>query len=621
MKRPAFLEAFNAKAMTPIEVAKTFVPSSRFEELAGPWNAILVGPRGSGKTTLLKMLSIACQMAWTGPIANNYQQSIGYAGIYVPTDIAWAEMVKALNQGGLSIEIAELISEAAFVTSALLATVNTMGLRLNLHAIDPTHRLAVHLESKKLESLVDSLSRLWKLSVESVSLEAVEEALRVRLLEIKSQSRFLEAGGIAQVDEVQRLMPYLALPLLDAVGLAVSRFNSAAGTQGDQWCLLLDELEVAPLHLQRQVLTGLRAGGQQELLVKVALVPCGPQVIDELGEQNVATSINDFRLVELWYADKGDAIDFCEQVFISRTQHIHWLSGKKPKEVFGTSAYAIVDENGDQTFAKRDTSSRTRQWEKDFESLFDKDETFKNYIEHKKIDPSHLDASPSSIHGNTIRKIASLVAFRKAYRSKTEGKKRGVKPYNAAYCGWEAIAAISEGNPRWLIGMINSMIAETDLAKLPVPVHAQTTHVQATSDAFVEMLESVATEQNEKVISPIPTFESLRSIGDYFHRRMVTDKFVEDPPLSFTVDKKVPKNVESALRIALNNGGIVCYEGMAGIGGFRSLLGKRFRLTYLLSPWFKLPIRKSKSIDLSTILREQALPLANNTKQASLWDN
>ena len=44
MSRQNFLEPFNAKAMTYAEVAKTFVPSSKFAQLAGAWNSVLVGP-------------------------------------------------------------------------------------------------------------------------------------------------------------------------------------------------------------------------------------------------------------------------------------------------------------------------------------------------------------------------------------------------------------------------------------------------------------------------------------------------------------------------------------------------------------------------------------------------
>jgi hypothetical protein len=68
------------------------------------------------------------------------------------------------------------------------------------------------------------------------------------------------------------------------------------------------------------------------------------------------------------------------------------------------------------------------------------------------------------------------------------------------------------------------------------------------------------------------------------------------------VDERVSDDVEHALRIAVNHGAIVCYKIASDVGGFRSLRGLQFRLTYLLAPVFKLPMRKSKAVSLSTIL-------------------
>ncbi len=79
--RVPFVAAFNAKAMPFAEIARTFVPPRKFAELAGHWNAVLVGPRGSGKTTLFKMLSVQGLSAWTGDEAVSYRAGIDYSGI------------------------------------------------------------------------------------------------------------------------------------------------------------------------------------------------------------------------------------------------------------------------------------------------------------------------------------------------------------------------------------------------------------------------------------------------------------------------------------------------------------------------------------------------------------
>ena len=143
------------------------------------------------------------------------------------------------------------------------------------------------------------------------------------------------------------------------------------------------------------------------------------------------------------------------------------------------------------------------------------------------------------------------------------------------------------------------------------------------------MLQSVANEQFHSIKTSTPVYEVLEKIGAYFHNRMVTDNFVEDPPMSFIVDERVSDDVEHALRIAVNHGAIVCFEAAARVGGFRTLRGKRFRLTYLLAPVFKLPMRKSKPVSLSSILEsKQNVKTGNGEvvagqgeewKQGALW--
>ena len=100
----------------------------------------------------------------------------------------------------------------------------------------------------------------------------------------------------------------------------------------------------------------------------------------------------------------------------------------------------------------------------------------------------------------------------------------------------------------------------------------------------------------------MPIYELLELIGKYFRQQIIEEQFLPDPPMSFTIDDDIDSDIENCLRIALNHGAIVCYESADGLGGFHSLKNKRFRLSYLLSPEFDLPIRKSAPVKLKKIL-------------------
>lgn len=632
MSRQTFLEPFNAKAMSYTEVARTFVPSAKFTQLAGAWNSVLVGPRGSGKTTLFKMLCVEGQAAWSGAAAEPYKKTVGYTGLYVPSDIAWGTMLESLIEAGQEEAVSILFSEAAFVTNVLLSVATGMERHV---AMNPVRRAMSDVEAESgkptqadLERVVATIATLWKVQPVSLSPASLVDALRVRLLDIKRDVRLRAKLKVTDSPTQE----YLGIDMLESASQALQAFDAAYHRLDHRWCLLLDEFEVAPMHLQKTVLAAMRASGAQKLILKVALAPCGPDLLYEQQSSAPPSQNNDVQQVQLWYADKTEALEFCQQVFLSRSSTYPALTGKMPDEVFGTSAYAVVDENDDdaQIGLFTVTGRNRKQVTEQFKSLAEKDPTFQEFLHRKQINVSReLGMLPSDLHGNTLRKIAPLVAFRNAYKGKGVGQKRGVKPFNTAYSGWESIAAISEGNPRWLIGLITRIMSSSDQIKFPVTTPNQTAGVQWNCQRYAEMLQSVANEQFGSIKTSTPIYAVLSKIGNYFHNRLVRTAFVEDPPMSFIVDEHVSDDVEHALRIAMNHGAIVCYQIAADVGGFRTLRGLRFRLTYLLAPVFKLPMRKSKSVSLTTILEanldapisqlEPSVTSAEELIQGDLW--
>lgn len=606
MSNVTFLDPFNAKAMTFREVAATFVPSEKFSLLAGKWNALLIGPRGSGKTTLMKMLSVEALRVWDGETSTAHRDKVTYTGIYVPSDIAWGEMVKALSST-LDETTTNFVSAAAFLTNVLQSVVMAMQSRLNVSETKgPGAQFRqASCSGADLERAITEISELWKLTTRSLSLQGLANALGQRLVDIKRKANLIAAHKSLTFEEVTQLMPYLGLPLVESVSGAVTLFDHAIGEPEAFWALLLDEFEVAPVHLQKEVLTSLRAS-PTKLLFKVALAPCGPHTLLDISATTQPTRENDYKQVELWYADRDDAQEFCDHLFESRKRNWERVPpAATAEDVFGASGYAIVDETGESAVIS--AYGRGTLWEREFAQLAQKDPSFAAFLEQKKIDPSNLDPSPSAPNGNTIRKIAPVVAFRNAYKARGEGKKRGRKPFNSAYSGWSAICAMSEGNPRWLIGIINAIAANApkDSENLPVSVKAQQEQLTGLSQAFAEIMRAAATGQLRGLDTAVPVYETLERIGLYFHNRLVRDRFVEDPPMSFVVEGDTSQDTENALRIAMNHGALVCYESSDSLGGYSSLKGKRFRLAYLLAPEFKLPLRKSKAVSLATALDER----------------
>src|SRR5690242_2644351 len=83
-------DVFNARDLTPAEVARSFIPPSAFYDLLSDAHCVLEGPRGSGKTTLLKMLTPEAIAAWSD---TDYEidRNVGFIGVFVPADVRWAK--------------------------------------------------------------------------------------------------------------------------------------------------------------------------------------------------------------------------------------------------------------------------------------------------------------------------------------------------------------------------------------------------------------------------------------------------------------------------------------------------------------------------------------------------
>jgi len=623
----SFLKAFNAKEMPDSEVARSFVSSEKFSTLAGNWNALILGPRGSGKTTLLKMLRLPALRLWKGDEAEKYRASIKFTGIFVPADITWSEMMGALGRKKIPAEKQAIIVQSLFCTNVLLSVVEAFETRITPTAnTNNSHYRCAKYEYSQLKIAIDTICELWQLRPKMLSLLGMKAALQSRLLLIQSEVAKHVKRQAIDFEELENVLPFLHLSPMSAVEVAVNQFDTAIEDADGKWALLFDEFEIAPSEIQDMVFRRFRSAGKK-VFYKVGLAPCTSHTMNSLALIPEASVGNDYQEIKLWYPEKKSALEFSERLFVSiRTGSIGAsMPGQNPKAIFGENHYVVEDED-DIDEKNAQPYGKGILWKNVFESLSKKDSVFKNYLAHKKINPANLDTSPNSLNGNTIRKIAPLVAFRDAFRreeSGTKTAKRGRKKLNFAYSGWEAISAICEGNPRWLIGVTNMMMASEQIGSTTVKPSKQVDKIQEATESFSSMLSMVPIESRGfKTNEPIDRL--LRQIGEYFFARIVQDNFVEEPPLSFKVDDKVSSDVQAALRIAINHGAIINIPDSSDeSSGFETLDGKRFRLAYLLSPRFRLPLRATKAISLSTILehaKQTAQPqkMLSNNKQIEL---
>src|SRR5207248_2109220 len=115
------------------------------------------------------------------------------------------------------------------------------------------------------------------------------------------------------------------------------------------------------------------------------------------------------------------------------------------------------------------------------------------------------------------------------------------------------LLAVSEGNPRWLIGMARPLLSQFRQSGR-VPIQAQTEQMLRTANRFRAVLKLIPVQRsaaypNESVLGIID------QIAAFFHQS-VMGPFRPQPYGCFVVDKETDPGIVAALGLALNAGGI-----------------------------------------------------------------
>ncbi|MPN39492.1 hypothetical protein SDC9_187020 [bioreactor metagenome] len=113
-------------------------------------------------------------------------------------------------------------------------------------------------------------------------------------------------------------------------------------------------------------------------------------------------------------------------------------------------------------------------------------------------------------------------------------------------------------------------------------------------------------------------YQLIADIGKYFYTRIVIDNFSADPKGTFIVDDKVDANLIPLISSAVDCGALImCTPQKSGLR--TSVRGQRFRISFMLAPQMKLPLRTLPPIALSTILDSYAKQNRTYTNELSLF--
>jgi energy-coupling factor transporter ATP-binding protein EcfA2 len=597
----SFAESFNARHLSPEEVAETFVVHDRFDELWQNNHVVLLGPRGSGKTTLLKMLTVPALHTWKDEHAAVVRDRIAFRAIYIPTDVHWQHQLRhSTDRLSEYPDLMRRLSEAAVTTNVLHSVCDTFRDILNYEHSPDLSREA---------ELCSTLIREWRLPRTAPLLDGVARALRSRVNDL-----YLWAGRTASSRDIDpdpgKLPEYFFLDYLAATITACGAFDDCVPEGSHRrWALCFDELELAPAWLQDRLFNELRSTNQRYLF-KLSTSPTPNQ-----GNLTGATERNDFRAIRLWPHTHYDPSPFSDRLVRSILMRRRGI-GLTPDALFGASP---LSGTGDEREYERGSAT----WEA-MRELAKYDEGFRDVLNRNGIDPEDPTTADISKRDQVLRKAKPLVLFRLAFTKPGPHGAPSVRRSRkvpAIYAGRDAIYDIADGNPRWLIGIVDDLLNRYPRSKYNgprmIPPKIQSNVLKGVSEQFGALIQALPESTARLGTTEITLYGLLQRIAGYFFRGLTQRRFSLDPHGSFVVDVDTPDSLIGLLRKAVYEGAIVLVDPTENAIG-SDLIGKRFRLSYRLAPTLRLPLRLYDPVPLTRCLYDERVPDLSGSERTSL---
>lgn len=578
----AVFGSYNARSTSAELVAAGFVAPPQFWSILPPGNTVLSGPRGSGKTTLLKMLTAPGLEAWDDPRADEACTLARYSGVFVPADRSWAGQVEAVGRQ-FDNELRVDLANASFVLHSLHALVQSARQR-----IEPSDRERRHERAQIEASVQEGISREvyagWGLGAPAGSFLGLQIALRD---EISALGK-LAKDAARRNQEVERLRehPALSLELIDVVLPFIERFNYAAGDEDHVWAFLIDEIEFLPQGIQAMLISSVR-GRDPRVIQKVSIAPYTTTSTEQLNTPLGGWEGHDLQVIDLTFTEKEQGYRFSRELAQKEIGEADLNpKSRRPPEVrqlLGGSGFFERPPGVDAYLPESKNAKAIRK-------LASEDDSFRDWLETKHIDPKHVEDVRGKRRSETVQKAISIILLRDEYLHEVRGTLRGrSRKRNVAYIGEETIFAICENNPRLLKALLGKLLALQLAGRLREGTCAEA--VQECCEEYRLHLRAIEVERSlDDALMPRRLIET---IGTAFAGGVYGPKFDPEPPLSFSVGEvdRARFGMRSVLSQLIHYGAIVPEEEKDS-----------YRLAYMFAPLYRLPLRKGRSRALSGIL-------------------
>lgn len=621
--RSTVFESFNARFLEPEQVGSHFVLSPHLEDTILPVHSAILGPRGSGKTTLLKMLTLPALLNWTSDEGRAITERVSYLSVYVPYSLTWSADYRGFSRFPIEPQVEELLSVALFRHNFLISLLDTWNEAsappVGNHQVLKAFYLPI--ERTREVELVERLARAWGLTPRISTVTGLRESItdRLRILQRLTVSA---AGASTSFEKILNENPFLGDHFLDDAA-AYADFLAEKYNFRQKIALCFDELEIASDSIARAILSAPRSVDQR-FLIKFSTAPY-VGIASKIGDPKIPTQANDYKLIFLSSFSAQATRNFSEALFKSIC-HQYGVEATA-SAVLGPS---FIDESADRRPSGAEGENihgryaASGGYQKKFQSLYDRDETFRRYIDGARPRSEILDLTSGSENerASRIRKVIWPVLVREEFLFKQEGieagaaQRRRLKSSSSVsdiYTGAASLFAICEGNPRSIIGLMDPMAQDYSHQKDPARIKSvrrsqQKELLSSLISAYFALLSTVPSGTAVQGLASL--LDIVYRVGEFFKGSILGPDFNPDPVLSFVVDDQVSAPVQQLIGRGINIGAFVTTNerlparelnrGHAYRVG--EVVGLKTRLSNIFAPHFRLPLAGGRTVNLSTII-------------------
>lgn len=648
MKSDVIYESFNAKNIPFHKISKSFIPNEEFFQIAKDNHTLVMGPRGCGKTTMFKMLTSKALFNWDTKNSNELtlKKKIPFIAIYIPADEIWKEQFDEMeNRLSQNPNSWNKIKNSIFCTNIFVSLIEAIKDHLSLNYKNDT----------KINTQISiTIIRAFLLRKDLIpTLDNVINELNFRFQEI-----YLKYEGICDGLE-EEFEQYYRLDFLKALMPICTHYETLTKSKTTRWALCFDECELIPKELFFSLLNRLRAI-PEKFLFKLSTAPTLPFSINNTDQlSSSAKKDHDYDSVTMWpdtHEKNKRYKTFCTRLAIQRITSIlirkydytgdvnlaDFFGNTRTINVIGNLKSLHPDNSGkrfvDLINADADEYAKNSIEYFAFKEYAFLDEHFKKKLIKKGVNPDN-PVSNVKQRDELLRKVYEIVVCRLTffkYSKKDNVINKSVQGGNFRpnyYHGVDTLVTLVDGNPRYLIGLIDEFrsyikVEGINLKPKKITKNQQHKIFNEASLKLLAKIESVPlvripeTTNKPKIETSYHLYNIVTKIGAYFYEQINTGQFKSDPNSCFYIDSKSinDRRLLNQIRIGVYLGVFISLPSSYSELSTDEvdLKGERFRLTHLLAPKFSLPKRQFKKIALSTIINPKKIKAIPNQKKLNI---